>query len=99
MQIPEADEVSVTEYAVQAELPDGRAISIPLAWYSRVVHAVQAERNSWDLIGKGQGIRRIWTKTLVSKDSSRVARQEKANALSNGGSKQNWRVVVCCSTT
>ena len=28
-----------------------------LAWYPRLVHATQDERNNWELIGNGQGIR------------------------------------------
>ena len=56
-QIPEAREVSVTEDTLKAELADGRTISVPLAWYPRLVHATQEERDNWDLIGEGQGIR------------------------------------------
>ena len=39
-----------------AELSDGRTISVPLAWYPRLVHATQEERNNWELIGQGQGV-------------------------------------------
>ncbi len=56
-QIPEAQEVSVTGDTLKAELADGRAISVPLAWYPRLVHATQEERDNWELIGEGQGIR------------------------------------------
>ena len=56
-QIPEAEEVSVTEDTLQVELSDGRTISVPLAWYPRLMHASQAERSNWELIGDGQGIR------------------------------------------
>ena len=56
-QIPEAEEVSVTADTLRVELSDGRTISVPLAWYPRLVHATQDERNNWELIGGGQGIR------------------------------------------
>ena len=56
-QIPEAEEVSVTEDTLQVELSDGRTISVPLAWYPRLMHASQVERSNWELIGDGQGIR------------------------------------------
>ena len=56
-QIPEAEEVSVTADTLQVELSDGRTISVPLAWYPRLVHATPDERNNWELIGNGQGIR------------------------------------------
>ncbi len=54
---PKIDYVSVTEDTLHAELSDGRTISVPLAWYPRLVHATQEERNNWKLIGTGQGIR------------------------------------------
>ena len=55
--IPEAEEVTVTEDTLTAELSDGRAISVPLAWYPRLMHATREERDNWELIGDGQGIR------------------------------------------
>ena len=39
-----------------AELSDGRTISVPLAWYPRLMHATPDERSKWELIGGGQGI-------------------------------------------
>ena len=56
-QIPEAEGVTVTEDTLRAELSDGRTISVPLAWYPRLVHATQRERDNWELIGEGQGVR------------------------------------------
>ena len=38
------------------QLTDGRAISVPVAWYPRLLHATPEERNSWRLIGNGSGI-------------------------------------------
>ena len=55
--MPRAEEVTVTEDTLQAALSDGRTISVPLAWYPRLVHATQGERDNWELIGDGQGIR------------------------------------------
>ena len=55
--MPKAVDVTVTEDTLQAELSDGRTISVPLAWYPRLVHATQAERDNCKLIGDGQGIR------------------------------------------
>ena len=56
IRIPEAEDASVTDDTLRVELSDGRTISVPLAWYPRLVHATQEERNNWELIGKGQGI-------------------------------------------
>ena len=57
IQIPEAQAVTVTDDRLRAELSDGRTISVPLAWYPRLVYATQDERDNWELIGDGQGIR------------------------------------------
>ena len=49
--IPEAEQVSVTDAALQVSLSDGRTISVPLDWYPRLVHATRKERDNWELIG------------------------------------------------
>ena len=56
MNVPEVEDVSVTEDTLTAELSDGRTISVPLLWYPRLVHATPDERSNWRLIGTGQGI-------------------------------------------
>ena len=53
---PRAVGVSVTDSALIVELTDGRSISVPLAWYPRLVHGTSGERSNWRLIGEGQGI-------------------------------------------
>jgi hypothetical protein len=51
-----ARNVVVTEESVTVELDDGRTISVPVAWYPRLLHATPEERNNWRLIAKGDGI-------------------------------------------
>ena len=46
----------MTAGTLTAELSDGRSISVPLAWYPRLVHAIEQERDNWRLIGRGEGI-------------------------------------------
>ncbi|MFQ5796204.1 MAG: DUF2442 domain-containing protein [Candidatus Bipolaricaulia bacterium] len=48
--------VTVTEDTLTVELSDGRAISVPLAWYPRLLHGTSEERNNWRFIGEGEGI-------------------------------------------
>ena len=55
-QVPGAEDVTVTDDTLQVELADGRTVSVPLAWYPRLVHAAPEERDNWELIGGGQGI-------------------------------------------
>ena len=56
IEVPEAIAIKVTDESLTAELSDGRTISVPLAWYPRLVHAIQEERDNWELIGTGVGI-------------------------------------------
>lgn len=54
--VPKAMTIAVTENTLTVELSDGRTISVPLAWYPRLVHAMPHERDNWELLGDGQGI-------------------------------------------
>ncbi|MEK7354274.1 MAG: DUF2442 domain-containing protein [Chloroflexota bacterium] len=56
IEIPDAVTVEITDEALTVELRDGRTISVPLAWYPRLLHATAKERTDWELIDKGQGI-------------------------------------------
>ena len=56
LEIPGAIAIKVTDESLTAELADGRTISAPLAWYPRLVHATQEERDNWELNGEGQHI-------------------------------------------
>lgn len=56
IEIPKAEKVKVTKDALSVDLRDGRTISVPLAWFPRLVYATPKERNNWRLIGKGHGI-------------------------------------------
>jgi hypothetical protein len=53
---PLATGAAVTEEALVVELSDGRTVSVPLAWYPRLLHGAPAERAEWRLIGRGEGI-------------------------------------------
>ena len=56
IEVPNAENVSVTEDSLSVDLSDGRTVSVPLAWFPRLLHATREERENWRLIGKGQGI-------------------------------------------
>src|ERR1043165_4347192 len=51
-----AQNVSVSDDALIADLADGRTIMVPLAWFPRLVHGTPAERANWRLIAGGEGI-------------------------------------------
>ncbi|MFZ1395495.1 MAG: DUF2442 domain-containing protein [Candidatus Promineifilaceae bacterium] len=44
------------EDTLTVELADGRSLSVPIAWYPRLLHGSQQEREKWELIGAGEGI-------------------------------------------
>jgi hypothetical protein len=52
----QAKNVAITEDTLTVCLADGRTISVPLEWFPRLMHASQAERKNWRLIGKGAGL-------------------------------------------
>ena len=56
MEVPDAVRVDVSEDALTVELSDARNITVPLAWYPRLLHGGVGERRNWRLVGKGQGI-------------------------------------------
>lgn len=51
-----AQNVQVTDEALIVDLSDGRTVSVPLAWFPRLLHGKPEERNKWRLIGDGEGI-------------------------------------------
>lgn len=53
---PTAVSVAVTGETLTAALADGRGISVPLAWYPRLLHASPAERDRWELSSDGQHV-------------------------------------------
>ena len=53
---PRATEVVVTDDELRVVLADGRTISVPLAWFPRLLHATSAQRLRFELLGDGEGI-------------------------------------------
>ena len=51
-----AQAISVTEDNIVVDLSDGRTLTVPLAWYPRLLHGTTEERSNWRLIGRGDGI-------------------------------------------
>jgi hypothetical protein len=51
-----AVEVSCTTDTLNVVLADGRMVSVPLAWFPRLLAASPKQRAAWELIGGGIGI-------------------------------------------
>ena len=49
-------DVEITEDILSVSLMDGRTISVPLAWYPRLLNASPAQRQHWEIAGGGYGI-------------------------------------------
>jgi hypothetical protein len=48
--------VQFSDDLITVSLDDGRLISVPLAWYPRLLHGTPQERNKYELTGGGEGI-------------------------------------------
>ena len=56
IKVVKIQDVKITEENLTVDLEDGRIISVPIAWYPRLWHGSQQEREHWRLIGGGVGI-------------------------------------------
>ncbi len=45
-----------TEDTLSVDLIDGRTITVPLAWYPRLLHATPRQRANWQRAGGGYGM-------------------------------------------
>src|SRR5439155_1980265 len=52
-QDPVATKVALTADHLVVELADGRALTVPLAWYPRLLHGMETERQHWQILGDG----------------------------------------------
>jgi hypothetical protein len=50
---PTAVKVAVTSDRLIVDRADGRSLTVPLAWYPRLLHGSRAERQNWQLLGEG----------------------------------------------
>lgn len=48
--------VAVNSDSISVSLKDGRTISVPLAWYPKLLHASHEQRQNWTIAGGGYGI-------------------------------------------
>ena len=49
-------DVQFSDDSLSVGLRDGRVISVPLAWYPRLLHATREQRSNWKIAGGGYGI-------------------------------------------
>jgi len=86
-------EVAFTGDNLSVTLMDGRTISVPLAWYPRLLHATKKQRDNWRIIGGGFGIHWPDVDEDISIDGllrGAPARREKAIKSKLDPSKSRW---------
>ncbi|MBC2717977.1 MAG: DUF2442 domain-containing protein [Desulfobacteraceae bacterium] len=49
-------DVHFTEDTLSVDLIDGRTITVPLAWFPRLLHATPEQRENWQVCGGGYGV-------------------------------------------
>ena len=49
-------DVRLSDDTLSVDLFDGRTITVPLAWYPRLLHATPEQRANWRIAGAGYGI-------------------------------------------
>ena len=54
---PRIADVEVTADEIRAVLADGRTVSVPLAWSWRLSEATPEQRQHFEILGDGQGVR------------------------------------------
>jgi len=53
---PIAIDVSFAVETFSVTLDDGRELTIPLAWFPRLLHGTPEQLEQWELIGRGEGL-------------------------------------------
>ena len=51
-----AVDVSCTDDMLEVLLEDGRRVSVPFAWFPRLLNATPKQRTKWEFLGGGMGI-------------------------------------------
>lgn len=49
-------DVRLSADTISVDLADGRTITVPLAWYPRLLHATPAQRGNWQTCAGGYGL-------------------------------------------
>ena len=51
-----AQSVCFSKDSMTVDLDDGRALSVPLTWYPRLLHGTKKSRENCELVGDGEGM-------------------------------------------
>ena len=84
-----AVELSCSDDALAVVLDDGRTVSVPLAWFPRLLDATEKQRRDWEFIGGGIGIH--WEQIDEDISVASLLSPEKFMRLANPASQPTSR--------
>jgi len=84
-----AHSVEFSEDAMTVYLDDGRALSVPLTWYPRLLDGSPEERKRYEFIGAGEGIHWPDLDEDISVEGLLAGRRSAESAASLAKWKQN----------
>lgn len=84
-----AVDVTCSEHSLTVVLDDGRTLSVPLAWFPRLLSATPSQRKDWELIGRGVGIH--WDAADEDISVASLLQPEKFVRLANGAQRRAVR--------
>ena len=82
-----AESVLFSEDSLTVRLDDGRSMSVPLAWFPRLLYGTKTERENYELIGEGEGIHWPELDEDISIEGLLAGRRSAESAIS----LLNWR--------
>lgn len=53
---PQAREIEITEDTLVIHVKDGRTLSVPLAWFPRLLDATKAQLVNYQIVGGGEAL-------------------------------------------
>lgn len=56
LRLPQILQITVSNEFLTVNLSDGRVISVPIAWYPRLLTGTPTERNNWRFTARQEGI-------------------------------------------
>ncbi|MBI3049206.1 MAG: DUF2442 domain-containing protein [Acidobacteria bacterium] len=79
--------VSCTDDALTVALDDGRTVSVPLAWFPRLLAATPRQRAEWEPIGGGIGVH--WKAVDEDISVSSLLQPERFTRLAEGAALES----------
>jgi len=83
---PRATDLTFSKQAMTIHLADGRVLTVPLAWYPRLLHASPSERHNYEIVGDGEYLH--WPE--LDEDLTVVGLLEGCRSAETAASVKKW---------